>query len=267
MNRLIFNGAIGDTIGITASLKKIHEITGKKVDIYTKFPEIFYNNPHVSFSNQLNPMTGTNLEPCKKYDCNIVKHYANQLGLDYDDTFKAEIFLSEEEILAAKEELKDFDGFKKVAVCLYSSADSRDLRYANVVNLLNSLKRECVKLIFFGTKAPEDVENLFDMTVLGEYAVGLRNVFSIMNECDMYLGVDTGLFHAAEALNIPQVVFFRRNGCENNSYQRTRFVHSNIQCPAPCYIPCLEDCRSNDRCMDNFDMDEYEKVAKEVLGL
>lgn len=267
MNRLIFDGAIGDTIGITASLKKLYEVEGRKIDLYTKFPEIFHNNPYVSSSNLLNPLADTNLSPCKKYNCNIVKYYASQLNLEYDDSFRVKIFLTEEEIAGAKIELNEFEGCKKVAVCLYSSADSRDLRYELVVDTLRSLKQEGVKLIFFGTKMPEDKENLFDKVVLGEYAVGLRRVFSLMNECDMYFGVDTGLFHAAEALDIPQVAFFRNNGCENNAYANTRFIYSKIECPHDCHTPCLVTCISNERCMDNFDMLEYEKIAKEVLGL
>jgi len=267
MNTLIYDGAIGDTIGVTASLKKIHELTGKKIDVYTRFPEVFFNNPYVSSSNPLNPMLSTNLKGCPTYDCHIAKHYASQLGLEYDDTFRVEIFLTEEEALNAKEELKEFDGCKKVAVCLYSSADSRDVRYENVVDLLKSIKKEGVKLIFFGTKAPNDVENLFDKIVLGQYAVGLRRVFSLIKECDMYLGVDTGLYHVAEAVDIPQVVFFRHNGCEKNSYKNTRFVHSNLKCHEACYQPCLVNCTSNNRCMDNIDMKKYEKIAKEVLEL
>jgi len=264
MNRIIFDGAIGDTICVSSIFKILHDSTNSNLEIYSNFPEIFYNNPYIS-NSYIRDGLQPNLEPCRVYSCNIIKHYLTQLNLEYDTSIKSKIFLTEDEINIAKEELKEFDGYKKIAVCLYSSADSRDLKYEYIEELLFKAKQLNTKLIFFGTKIPNDYSNLFDKIIVGEYARGLRNVFSLMNECDLYVGVDTGLFHAAAALDIPQVVFFRNNGCSNNMYKNTYSIDSNIKCSQYCCSPGVATCAEQMRCMDNFDLNKYYEIINKLI--
>jgi ADP-heptose:LPS heptosyltransferase len=265
MNDIIFDGAIGDTIGLSSIFETIYITTGKKPKVYTNFPEIFYNNPYIEFSNSRNGMQ-PNLSPCRVYSCNIIKHYFEQLNLKYTDVDKNKIYLTNDEINLAKEELKAFDGYKKIAVCLYSSAESRDLKYEYIKELLDKTKKLNTKLIFFGTKYPDDYLQLFDKIVVGQYANGLRHVFSLMNECDMYVGVDTGLFHAANALGIPQIVFFRNNGCKNNMYKNTHSIDSNIKCSEYCCSPGVSICPETLKCMDNFNIDGYYDIIQKIIN-
>jgi ADP-heptose:LPS heptosyltransferase len=266
MKQLYFSGAIGDTLGVTAILPQLVTKTNSKIDVFTKFPELFINNPYINTSNVLNT-SNTNIQPCLTYDCNIVNHYATQLQLTYNKQLHPELYLTETEIEYAKNELNEFNGFKKIAVCLYSSADCKDLRYDNIRDLLLQIKQETnTKLIFFGTKMPTDTHKVFDKFVVGQYANGLRDVFSLMNECCLYIGVDTGLFHAAAALNIPQVVFFKNNGCSNNHYENTYSVSSFINCPAPCYQQHVSVCNAPQRCMDQFDLLQYHELIIKQLN-
>ena len=266
MEQIYFLGAIGDTLGLTAILPQLSTTTNNKIDVFTKFPELFFNNPYVNTSNILDS-SYTNIQPCLTYDCNIVKHYSNQLQLDYQEQLRPKLYLTDAEIIAAKQELKELDGFKKIAVCLYSSADSRDLRYDIIRDLLLKIKQESnTKLIFFSTKMPDDTANIFDKFVVGQYANGLRDVFALMNECSLYIGVDTGLFHAASALDIPQVVFIRNNGCSNNHYINTYSDPSYISCPQPCYQQHVSVCNASTRCMDNFDLIKYYELITNQLN-
>jgi ADP-heptose:LPS heptosyltransferase len=256
MNKIYFSGAIGDTLGVTAVLPELSKKINSKIDVYTKFPELFFNNPYVSATNTLN-ISFTNIQPCLTYDCNIVNYYAQQLMLESGKQYIPELYLTDDEIQTAKNELSEFDNHKKIAVCLYSSADCKDLRYDYIKDLLDRVKQTTnAKLIFFGTKLP-DHNDLFDKIVVGTYANGLRHVFALMNECDLYVGVDTGLFHAAAALNIPQVVFFKNNGCSNNKYKNTYYSDSNITCPTACYQQHVSVCHNHCRCMDDFNLSEY----------
>jgi len=265
MNQIHFSGAIGDTLGITAILPQLSSRTTSKINVFSKFPELFLNNPYVETSNTLNE-ANINIQPCITYDCNIVNYYSTQLQLTYDKKMRPELYLTDSEIEFAKQELSEFQGFKKIAVCLYSSADCKDLRYDLVCDLLLQIKQSTnTKLIFFGTKMPNDTHGIFDKFVVGQYANGLRDVFSMINECCLYVGVDTGLFHAAAALNIPQVVFFKNNGCSNNHYENTYSVDSFIECPRPCYQQHVSVCNAPNRCMDNFDMSEYYKLIIEQI--
>lgn len=264
MNKIIFNGAIGDTVCITSVLNRQYIKTGNKTELYTNFPEIFHNNPYVISSN-FRQNFECNLQPCTVYSCNIVKYYTSQLDLPYDDLIKNKIYLTPDEINIAKYHFESFSNDKKIIVCLYSSADSKDLRYDYMIDFLLKIKKTGVKLIFFGTKIPDDKHNIFDKTIVGEYGTNLRNLFALMNECDLYIGVDTGLFHIANALEIPQIVFFRNNGCINNCYHDTFAIDSNITCPPVCCVPYLGVCHERHRCLDNFNMDEYFNIAQKFL--
>lgn len=266
MKQIYFSGAIGDTLGLSAILPLLANTTTNKINLYTKFPELFFNNPYVHESNLLNS-NYTNIQPCLTYDCNIVSHYASQIQVEYEKKMRPEIYLTDAELSYAKTELEEFNGFKKIAICLYSSADSRDLRYDTIRDLLLNIKQQFnTKLIFFGTKMPNDTHNIFDKIVVGQYANGLRDVFALMNECCLYVGVDTGLFHAAAALNIPQVVFFRNNGCSNNQYENTYYASSFIDCPNACHRQHVSVCNASQRCMDSFDLNEYYKLITSQLN-
>jgi ADP-heptose:LPS heptosyltransferase len=241
MNPIIFDGALGDTITLSGVLKDLHKKTNELVTLYTNWPEIFDNNPYIKSSLPRNRML-SNLEPCRNvfvnnlYSCNCVKHYYEQLGIEYPSVanIDTKIYFTDEEIKSAEEELKEFSQYKKIAVCLYSSSPSRDVTYEFVNVMLKKLKIFGAKLIFFGTKLPNDYDNLFDKFVVGDAYVGLRRVFYLMNRCDLYLGVDTGLFHAAAAVGIPQFVFFRNNGCNVNAYKNTYYFDSKIECSDVC---------------------------------
>jgi ADP-heptose:LPS heptosyltransferase len=257
MEQIYFLGAIGDTLGLTAILPLLSEKTNNKVNLFTKFPELFFNNPYVNTSNFLNN-ENTNIKPCLIYSCNIIDYYCHQLKLNYNKELRPELYLTIDEVEKSKLKFKKIENFKKIAVCLYGSNDGKNLRYDNVKDFLLQIKKECnVKLIFFGTESPEDTYNIFDEFVVGEYGKNLRNVFSLINECSLYIGVDTGLFHVAASLNIPQIVFFRNNGCSNNSYINTYSMQSFVNCPEQCYKQHLIECNASKRCMDNFDLAKY----------
>lgn len=253
---------IGDTLGLTASLPELHKIYGD-IEIYSRFPEIFINNPFVGKSKDFNIVS---LQPCDAYSCNITKHYAKQLGVQVTEHFSPKIYLTQDEIEIAKSRLQNIPN-KKVAVCLFSSADCRDIRYDYIKDYLKHTRNLGYDLLFFGTKEPDDTENIFTEVFVGQYGVSLRTVFSLINECDFYIGVDTGLFHVAAALNIPQIVFFRNNGCENNAYHNTYFRKSNKICGEECRVSCLAYCSEQPRCMDDFDMDGYLDILEKVIQL
>lgn len=255
--------SIGDTLGVTAVLPLLHSRGVTDIDIVTSIPELFDNNPYVR--STLNPaqiMADTMLQACRQYDCNIVNNYANQLGLT-GTNLQPELYLTDEELTFGKDILEKFKPSKVVAVCLNSSADSRDLRYHRVKPLLDRLSSEGHKLIAIGNTTHED--GIFDLSLLG--STTLRQVASIIKACDVYLGVDTGLFHIAAALDTPQVVFFRNNGCCNNKYTTSYFTDSLVKCSSGCHQPSLVTCHSpHNRCMDNFDLNAYYSLTQKALN-
>lgn len=246
--------SIGDTLGLTSLVKEIYNKTGYKSTISTFLPEIFENNPYIK-KTYTGSTAELKLTPCTQYKCNIIQHYFSQVNLPVPKKIVPEIYLNEDEIAYAKVHLQKYKGNKIIAVCLNSSASSRDLKYLNILPLLEKLKKEGYILISVGKSTqPQDIyhESFINITTL-------RQVFSLINECNFYLGVDTGLFHVSAALNVPQVVFFRHNQCSNNAYYNTYYLDSLTQCPSLCQTPgYASHCAlPNSSCMDTFNFDEY----------
>jgi ADP-heptose:LPS heptosyltransferase len=255
--------SIGDTLGVTAVLPILHSQGITEIDVVTLIPELFHNNPYVR--DIISPMQVTAeamLQACRLYECNIVSNYASQLGLS-DTNLHPEMYLTDEEAVFGMDILNTLGSGKKIGICLNSSADCRDLRYDIVKPLLQQLKDEGHKLIALGSVRHED--DIFDLSLLGKTT--LRQAASIIKGCDLYLGVDTGLFHMAAALNTPQVVFFRNKACSNNKYRSSYFADSLIECGPSCYQPSLSMCHSpHNRCMDNFDLNAYYSLTQKALN-
>jgi ADP-heptose:LPS heptosyltransferase len=253
-------GSIGDTLGLTYVVDELYKTKGLKSKIVTRIPELFLNNPFVDIL-PINSNVANHLTPCYNYECNIVKHYASQLGLNFSENPKPILYLNEDEINYAKNELKEYNSIKKIAVCLNSSAKCRDLDYDYIYPLLEKLKNDGYILLLFGTIKQND--EIFDKSYIGK--TSLRECISLMNECDLYLGVDTGLFHIMAALNKPQVVFFRNCGCSNNAYSNTYFLDSEVICGAKCREPFLFECFAEKKCMNMFNINEYYKLINNLL--
>jgi len=268
------DGALGDTLAITSVVRKLYELHNEKISVATMYPDIWENNPYVNdiLKYTYNTHYDTNISPCRTWSCNIIENCFSQLGLKYDKDILPELYLSKSEILYAKDIFKKYTAKKKIVVCLNSSADIRDIRYDNILPLLKKLKELDCKLISISKYSSIkysnsnqivcDTESIFDENLNN---TTLREVFSIINECDLYLGVDTGLLQAAAALNKPQVAFFTNNGCANKAYKNTQYIESNIECSSDCKTAPLSNCMANNRCMDNFDLDMYFNLIKKIL--
>jgi ADP-heptose:LPS heptosyltransferase len=252
--------SIGDTLGLTYIVDRLYKTKGLRSKILTTIPEIFLNNPFVDIL-PIGSDVKNHLTPCLEYSCNIIEHYSTQFNLEIIKNSKPILYVSQDEINYAKNELKEFSSIKKIAVCLNSSAKSRDLEYSYIYPLLEKLKNDNYVLLLFGIKEQND--EIFDKSYIGK--TNLRECISLMNECDLYLGVDTGLFHIMSALNKPQVVFFRNNGCSNNVYDNTHFLDSEIACDLKCKELGLVECKSEHECMKMFNIDEYYKIITNLL--
>lgn len=256
---------IGDTLGLTPIIEKLYQETKKQAVVSTLVPDVFLNNPYIKSVNDF-PYPETSLTPCLFYNCNIIQNYANQLNLSIPVDARPKIYLSKDEIEYGKDVLKEFKDYKKIAVSLETGADAKNLRYDFITPLLFKLKNDGYKLIGIGKEKNYNADTgVYDKSFINKTTI--REVMSIINDCDMYLGVDAGLYHIAAALDVPQVVFFRNNKSSNNRYNDTRYINSNTECGSDCLTKHLEICKSNNRCMDNFDLDEYYKIITKILPI
>lgn len=251
--------SIGDTLGLTAVIKKLYEFSGEKVKVVTPLMELFENNPYVEIA-PIDFNTTIKLSPCLQYDCNIIKHYAEQLNIEFTSDLIPELYLQNGEIEYAKKELVEFNSVKKIAVCLNASCMSRSLNYDFILPLLEKLKSDGYVLLLFGLITQND--EIFHRSYAGRTT--LRQTISLMNECDFYLGVDTSLFHIMSALKKPQVVFFRNAGHYKNAYFNTYYSDSLISCGPNCKVIWLERCNSEQNCMENFNLEDYYKIITKL---
>lgn len=125
-----------------------------------------------------------------------------------------------------------------------------------------------VKILIFG--GPADVE-------LGDYIAGLAKgcciniagktslgqAFALIEKCSLFITNDSGLMHAAAALNINQVAVIG-----STDYIATAPSNKNsimLRVPVHC-SPCLKDvCPTDHQCMDKISVDMVMETCKSLL--
>jgi lipopolysaccharide heptosyltransferase II len=139
-------------------------------------------------------------------------------------------------------------------------------RYAEVSRLLS--KQFKVKILIFG--GPADFE-------LGQYIAGLSKgcciniagktslgqAFALIEKSSLFITNDSGLMHAAAALNINQVAVIG-----STDFVATAPSNENsimVRVPVHC-SPCLKDvCPNDHQCMDKISVDMVIKTCKSLL--
>lgn len=255
--------SVGDTLCISAILEKLVEEKGEKLTMCTlpKLFDLWVNNPYLmGVINDVHPII--NMIPCRQVPCNIVRYYVKQLNLKLNEPITPKIYLTSNEIEWGNNQLREFNGYKKIAICTETGVDGKNLRPGYISLLLNKLKNDGYKLVRVGV-GYQDTYNGYDKSFYNRTT--LRQAFCIMNACDLFIGIDCGLFHAAAALDVPQVIFFRNNQSCNNAYHNTYYIDSDIKCQGEC-LKHIPKCLGGIRCMDSFDLSKYYELITNILS-
>jgi len=100
---------------------------------------------------------------------------------------------------------------------------------------------------------------IFDLTG----TIGLRELYGVLAEADLFVGIDSGVMHMASALDIPVVALFGPTdefyvGPQNG---KSMVVRKGMSC-APCYMrgPC-----GNRRCMAEITVDMVVEACTKIL--
>ncbi|MCF8074956.1 MAG: lipopolysaccharide heptosyltransferase II [Desulfotignum sp.] len=97
-----------------------------------------------------------------------------------------------------------------------------------------------------GAMAPGCCVNLAGETTLGQ-------AFALIHQCDLFVTNDSGLMHAAAALNISQVAIIGSTDPKATSPDSP--ASTVIRMPVPC-APCLkDDCPTDHACMERITVD------------
>ncbi|MBI3237141.1 MAG: lipopolysaccharide heptosyltransferase II [Chlamydiales bacterium] len=194
------------------------------------------------------------------------------LGISVSDT-APRLYLSEQEILSAKELLKGKgipNGAKILGVnpgATYGSAKCwLPERFKEVVQRL--LRDLDLHVVFFGDQATaslvgEICEGLGSRVVNLAGATSLRTFASIVSLCDLLLTNDSGPMHVADAVETPIVALFGSTSeIVTGPYRQGKVIHKHVEC-SPCY---QRRCPIDFRCMKRIESDEVYQALAQALG-
>lgn len=199
------------------------------------------------------------------------KHLVEPLGISLSDT-KPRLFLSKEEIDESKELLfqrgyvkgKTLIGMNPGAAYGSSKCWPPE-RFREAAQKI--VENPNAFVVFFGDdKVVEMVKDIcrgLDPRVMNLAGItSLRELASIINDCDVLLTNDSGPMHIASALGTPLVALFGSTD-ENQTgpYDQGTVINKKAECS-----PCFErECPIDFRCMKEISVDEVVHLVKEQL--
>lgn len=199
--------------------KEFDKLTfGKKWDVTT---------PCIEYERALQP----------NVDRNRTQIWATKLGLK--GTPHPRVYLTEEEIAWGSEwvQRRSANGKFKLGIVPKSYAWVRSWR--GWIKLIYQLKVSAPDLIPIVFLAEMDSWEEFEFGVCGipVYRKSIREILSIMNQCDLVVGVDTGPMHSAVGLGIQTIwIFTHIDGkIRTKGYEKAEVVQrDDLEC-CPCW--------------------------------
>ena len=154
----------------------------------------------------------------------------------------AELFLSAAENSAASGRV---EGFKRPLIAIHVQAASSPNKHWDLANWENLVSRNPnLTFVQLGSRSEPTIRG-----ARGLKGIGLRETFATIEHCDAFVGVDSGLGHAATALNTPAVILFGATtpiiwGHERNAnLYRSRYCSPCIDLiqssPCPFSVACM----------------------------
>lgn len=251
-------GSLGDDIALTALIREYKKRNPKEMVRVLRpgNPEVYKNNPHLNIG-RLENGERCSLVPWKNDAANIPASIAKQMNLEMDST-QPEIFLTDEEKSRA---MKELDGVPRPIVTIdpRSSMMARTWpqgRFQKVVDLLRGDGWSVVEVGKNGSKEPYyggDLPPLKRTWMEFVDQQNLRQVFATIWASDLFIGNDSGLSHAAAAVDTPSVVVFSVSPPSARAYDTTVEVWSGEHCHPGCQWICARPNRNRDWCMLKID--------------
>jgi GT2 family glycosyltransferase len=185
-------------------------------------------------------------------DLNRAEIFVKAAGFNPEETPMPKLYLSREEILLAKHET--LRGLT-IGVALESAAPARDwYEIESLIDILRENKRDIHtsveiinhKLLVFAKEKPKWFNLEENEEVSFYFGRDLRNVTTLIGECDLFIGPDTGLSHIAAALDIPTIWLFTHiDGKIRTRNYRNSFVIQVTPEDCPTGGPCWYNIKCN----------------------
>ena len=222
---LIRDMGMGDVLMTTPVIRDLFEL-GIIVDFLTldRYVPLMQNNPYIrmcesleSREKSINASSYTAYTDLRMYAEKMdnsrtyrhrVDNFRHALGLDSSKPKKLDYYISAEEIVWARNTIQKTTSNPTIAYVWEASHNTRSWgvqQHKEILNILTSLGK--YNVVIFSEKnieLPINSPNIWNASGL----LGIRESIAILNACDAVLTPDTGLFHAASALNKPVVTYF-----------------------------------------------------------
>ena len=181
---------IGDNLVLSAAAKVLKQ-RGHYVELSIfNHEELFIYNKNIDKINKIN-------RAGLWHPINIL---AKMLQVDYQ--IKPEIYLSQEEETFGKNEINKIRDNRKLVVFVphTQTIPCKLLNGWDDIIFNEDLRKE-LQFIYFGQESYERIENFNKYTI--------RQVASLIKNCDIYMGINTGLYHIAKCFNLKGFVLNR----------------------------------------------------------
>lgn len=216
-------GSIGDELMLTPIVKKMSSIVGKPIYVQGEYADIiFKNNPYVTEIPTLERKIYIPFPKDGEHMIHLVDYFAKLLGIEVEER-DLELFLDDEDLIQLPHRGKNR---KRIAVDTRCGWPIRQWSLLRYNQLCNELMRVGIEVIEVG----KHFKNCFGDFVTNDLAgpsysfvnqLSLRQTASVISQCDVFLGSDSGLAHVASAVGTPAVVLFGpihpSTRCHNNT--------------------------------------------------
>ena len=260
----IGKGGLGDELAMTALVREHHrDYPDEMIRIVDSGRwELWEHNPNINRGNADNGKR-VRLEPLKcTAPGSLPRKYAVQLAercgpvvTIQDDT--PEVFLKPADYVATRGVPPD-----GIAVDPWAFSESRRWSYTRFVELCRRLLDAGYEVYEVGKRARQNVELATPLPCTRSFfgALALRETAALLTRCSLYIGNDSGLFHLAAAVGVPQVVTFGAWRGAERAYASTTVVEA----PSPCARTCGRRCtRKAGFCMNEITVDD---MFRAVMG-
>lgn len=224
---IMLNSGLGDCIISTNLPKKIYNTFFKKINLictYSNSEVLLRNNPYINTTNQNNNIL--NIRELENFDFgggHIIQRMQRALNVSPDLIPKGDLYIK-----------KNNTTSKKIALC-FSLGNSGDVLkpafkfgrelFPNNIRLIQELINDYNSIYDFveignGPQLFSKTENYLNESI--------DKTIEKLHECSYFIGLNSGLMHAAAALEIPSIIIV------------------DVPNANELYLPCLKDIDAHD---------------------
>ena len=257
-------GSPGDTLLSTNIISAIKaKYKRLQINLITKNPDIIKNDPNIKFINRFETYFSItfwylNLIENKDSRTNVLFDTLNDIGIN-DYVYKCNVYLENDEKKWAREKISKNNKIK-IAFNCRSKQEVKNWPVENWEFLIKSLQD--FEWIQLGDHTEPFIKNVVNFS--GK--LNRRESISIMSVCDLFIGPDSFLAHAANGVNLKSLVIFGGSRTiQNLGYSDNINIENRPPC-SPCWINQDDDqkCTHKLKCLSNI---KVETVKSQIITL